>query len=524
MGPSLLIILLLISACSPTCPPGSDLGADDLCHLAGDSGTPPDDTGMTDPIPDTSTPGWSIGEEEPCVSPLEGPQYTDHSSSYGDIEGSLQHVAMGSIALIEREDDWWFVSSDPDGTRWWSLDGSVAGIHAVDDRASRMALHDLDGDGIEDLLRYANFIEIGWSFGTDDETWERIWESETGCAFLEIGLADLDGNGLEDLILPNGMECVDFTNMAPAILFNQGGRGFSEWQEVWGDPLGWGATFDVAPIDIDGDNDLDLYFCNDHGPEVAPNMLLENDGTGTLRVVDARGSGVTSYCMTSSFGDLNGDAVLDLYVAGTGQHFALVDTGDSFVNMSASWGFPTFEELEMPWGSAVKDFDNDGLADIAITTSDFSNLREYERYPIWMLRQGEAGWSEVGEDWGLPQETGSRGLIAHDLNEDGVLDLLAADFERDPWVLLSDGCTANNWIEVAAPTGTIVTAVAGDQRWIAIANRHHGFGSSQPSVAHIGLGETQTIDHIHLQVPGLGEVWLVDQSSARRRFSWAVDK
>ena len=142
----------------------------------------------------------------------------------------------------------------------------------------------------------------------------------------KIVVADLDGNGLEDLILPNGMECVDETNMAPAILFNQGDRAFSEWQEVSGNPSNWGATFDVAPIDIDGDDDLDLYFCNDHGPEIAPNKLLENDGSGSLSVVDARGSDVTSYCMTTSFGDLNGDAVLDMYVAGTGQHFALVDT------------------------------------------------------------------------------------------------------------------------------------------------------------------------------------------------------
>jgi hypothetical protein len=139
-----------------------------------------------------------------------------------------------------------------------------------------------------------------------------------------------------------------------------------------------------------------------------------------------------------------------------------------------------------------------------------------------MLQQSTSGeWSEVGDDWGLPQETGSRGLIAHDLNEDGILDLLAADFERDPWVLLSDGCTSNNWVQVEAPTGTIVTAVAGDQRWMAIANRHQGFGSSQPPVAHIGLGEIEEVDYIHLQVPWYGEAWLVGPSTTRRRLAWS---
>ena len=101
-----------------------------------------------------------------------------------------------------------------------------------------------------------------------------------------------------------------------------------------------------------------------------------------------------------------------------------------------------------------------------------------------------------------------------------MLDLLAADFERDPWVLLSDGCTAQNWLEVTAPSGTIVTAVAGSQQFVAVASRHQGFGSSQPPVAHLGLGSVEQIDFIHLQVPWIGEAWLVEPVRTRRRISW----
>ena len=530
-SPLLVLLGLSVNGCKSDCPPGSVLGADQLCHLvdSADSGDSGDTGDSPEPEvivpPDSSTPGWTFGEEEPCANPLDGPSYTDHSATYVDTTTSMQHVTMGSIGLVSRNDSWWFVSTDPDGTRWWSLDGSVNDLYAVDNLASRIALHDLDGDGIEDLLRYGTYLEIGWSFGTESEEWERIWESDRGCGFLEVGLADLDGNGLEDLILPNGMECIDETNLAPAILFNQGSRSFSDWVEVQGNPADWGATFDVAPIDIDQDGDIDLYFCNDHGPEIAPNQLLENDGTGTMSVVDAMGSGVTSYCMTASFGDFTGDGVLDLYVAGTGQHFALANADGFYVNQATAWGFPVFDELEMPWGSATRDFDNDGLTDIAITTSDFSNLPSYDRYPIWMMHQTAPGeWEEVGAAWGMPQQTGSRGLISHDLNDDGVLDLLAADFERDPWVLLSDGCTAQNWLEVTAPTGTIVTAVAGEQRFVAVANRHQGFGSSQPPVAHLGLGSVDQVDFIRLQVPWFGEAWWVEPTTTRRRLHWAPGK
>jgi hypothetical protein len=469
-----------------------------------------------------TTPGWTIGEEEVCVNPLESIHYTDVSDIYVDVTTSVRHVALGSISLIERENQWWVVSPEPDGHKWWSLDGSVTGQKEIDVLSSRIALHDLDGDGIEDLLRYSTFIEIGWAFGTDQESWQQLWMSEGNCGFIEIGLADLDGNGFEDLILPNGMECSDAAGIGPVIIFNHGSRSFSDWVEVQGHPDDWGATFDIAPLDIDADGDLDLYFCNDFGPEIAPNKLLLNDGMGNLSVTSAMGAGVTSYCMTSSFGDLNGDSILDLYVAGTGQHFALVHDEEGYVDMSTSWGFPDFQELEMPWGSAVKDFDNDGLADIALSTSEFSHLAEYQRFPIWIMKQNaQNNWTRVGADWGLPQETSSRALIAHDVNADGILDLLAADFEREPWILLSDGCTADNWLEVEAPSGTVVTLYAEEKSWTAVASRHQGFGASQPSVAHFGLGQIEVVDRIQLQVPWFGTSWLLEKISTRRRLKWA---
>jgi hypothetical protein len=87
-------------------------------------------------------------------------------------------------------------------------------------------------------------------------------------------------------------------------------------------------------------------------------------------------------------------------------------------------------------------------------------------------------------------------------------------------VLLSDGCTAENWLEISAPSGTIATVFAGDARWVAIASRHQGFGSSQPPVAHIGLGSVDEIDAIRLQVPGFGEAWRIESTAARSRLSW----
>ena len=54
-----------------------------------------------------------------------------------------------------------------------------------------------------------------------------------------------------------------------------------------------------------------------------------------------------------------------------------------------------------------------------------------------------------------------------------------------------------------------------------VASRHQGFGSSQPPTAHIGLGSIDTVDFIRLDIPWLGEAWLVDATTTRRRLSWS---
>ena len=66
-------------------------------------------------------------------------------------------------------------------------------------------------------------------------------------------MADLDGNGFDDIILPNGMECLQEMNVGPVIIYNQGQRNFGVWTEVKGNPADWGATFDITPLDLDGD-------------------------------------------------------------------------------------------------------------------------------------------------------------------------------------------------------------------------------------------------------------------------------
>jgi hypothetical protein len=434
------------------------------------------------------------------------------------------HVELGAAGIVEADGRTLILATDSQGLAWWTLNGEENGERGRDtelERDGKFLADDLDGDGVTDLVVFHTLVEVGWSFGTHDETWTTVLEPSDSCFQAELTTLDADGDGDPDLLLPKGVDCTDM-EYRPMVLVNEGDRTWSEPVEIDGDPGHWGDTFDLTVFDFDGDGSPDTYVCNDNGPIIAPNTVYLNDGNGALYVGDALGADVTSYCMGSSVGDLDGDLDLDLYVAGSNNEFALIQGIAGFSDGAASYGWEATSFPEMPWGSAIVDVNNDGYEDLLTTTSDFSFMSDHESYPI-RLRMRDAGgdWKEKGEQFDIPQQTSSRGLVVRDLNDDGIVDLLAADFERNPWLLLSDGCTEENWVEVTAPPGTVVRIETENQSWIAPALHHGGYGATHPPTAHLGLGGVDTIDRIVLEVPWVGEVVLDGPIEARRRLAWS---
>ena len=102
------------------------------------------------------------------------------------------------------------------------------------------------------------------------------------------------------------------TNGSPNALFhNLAGKQFAETAASAG-LVGTDWTYAAASADVDLDGDADLYLANDYGV----NRLMRNEGDGTfsdiaeqLGIVD-KGNG-----MGVSFGDLDNDGRLDLYVS-----------------------------------------------------------------------------------------------------------------------------------------------------------------------------------------------------------------
>ncbi|MEE2751046.1 MAG: CRTAC1 family protein, partial [Myxococcota bacterium] len=272
--------------------------------------------------------------------------------------------------------------------------------------------------------------------------------------------------------------------------------------------------------------DLDVYLCHDSGPEVNGNLLLENDGAGGLApATDQRGLDVVTFCMGISWGDVNADGLMDAYLSTMTEHYLLLrDPSGGYYDVSAASRVPSYivdvGTMQMGWGTSFVDVENDGRMDLVLGTADFS-AGEPESYPLWYLRQQENGrFEEVSIDFGLPQQTGARGLLTQDINGDGLVDFLLGDMARTPYLLLSDGCTAANWMEVTAPDGTEIVLESEGVVRAALATSDPGFSASGFPTAHFGLGSSESVDRITLRIPGGEVVVLEGPIEARRRLSW----
>jgi len=386
---------------------------------------------------------------------------------------------------------------------------------------------DIDGDGHTDMVMYGEGLEVAWSVGTDAEQRTAYLPHDSGFPGHDVTVVDFDMDGHQDMLVlfKGANELGSAEELRPVLLRGEGQRAFVEVGLSSDSPV-WGVGFDSSHIDIDGDGDLDAYLCHDNGPQLNGNVLLENDGAGGLEsAANQRGLDVVTFCMGTSWGDVNNDGLLDAYLATMDEHYLMLrDPGGSYYEASNTAQFPTyvagFGANQMGWGSSLVDIDNDGLVDLLLGTSDFSDGNPTP-YPLWLLHQQSDGtFAEISESLGLPQNAGPRGVITQDLNQDGVVDFLVGDMFRSPYLFLSDGCTASNWLEVQAPDGTQVLVESGGVRRVALITTDPGYGASVLPKAHFGLGEADSIDRITLALPGGTEVALDGPIEPRRRLSW----
>ena len=225
--------------------------------------------------------------------------------------------------------------------------------------------------------------------------------------------------------------------------------------------VGAGCAF----FDYDNDGWMDIYLVNS-GPSdfYAPttplkNALYHNNHDGTFTDVTAK-AGVTggTFGMGVAAADYDGDGWVDLYVTSYGRNILYHNSGNGTFNDvtdNAGLAAPGWST-----GALWFDYDNDGKLDLFVSSfvyyekslnvlcTDETLSRRYYCVPrLFKPRpshlfhnQGNGKFADVSKEAGIADAPGkSFGVVATDVNNDGLMDLFVANDTMPNFLFINQG-------------------------------------------------------------------------------------
>ncbi len=371
---------------------------------------------------------------------------------------------------------------------------------------------------------------------------------------------DFDGDGLLDLLV--GEEPVSgysgSSTKQSRLFRNRGELRFEDATQQAGIPEN-AAGLGVAASDLNGDGWPDFVLASTLG-----NYVMLNDASGSFE--EAKGTRETFAWPTAkgddmvcgvAIGDVNGDALPDIVLA---QHYGAPwkrpVANRLYLNRGVTGGTPEFEDVTETAGLIplpmkgphveIQDFDNDGRCDIlvSIVTFDtrgphpliFRNVGNVDAIP--RFRQFALGVNDfpTGEDVTIKRSgaffekmiadkkiTYSAPGPTCDFDRDGRLDIVLPSWWVElPSLLLKNESQSGNWLEIQVrgtdgvnrmgigsrvelfKAGMVGEAEARiGVREIATG---YGYASSQQSIAHFGLGTSESCDVVVTLPHGKGQI------------------
>ena len=416
-----------------------------------------------------------------------------------------------------------------------------------------MAFVDYDLDGALDAYLVTHRLNVGTGHGLPRSSKEalnrailqvaRTGQIRVNPPFEEL-FATLDkGNGRNELIIAGQRD----------YLYHNNGQGVfavaNTTARIQGNDIGLAATW----WDYNEDGLPDLYVSNDYR---GPDRLYRNEGGGVFTEVAADALPHVPWAsMGADVADIDNDGHLDFFAADMSgsTHFR---RQISMLNLEKDrWFLESANPRQYPrnalylntgtgrmmevayltglantdwtWSPKFGDLDNDGRIDLFLTTGmsrDFVDndliATHRERGASWrhapVLRQanrafrnlGDLEFQSVGAEWGLDHVSASYGAALADLDRDGNLDLVVANFGEPVSVyrhtgsaghrvlIRLKGTRSNSW--GIGSTVTVQTPAGTQTRYLSLTS---GFASSNEPLLHFGLGAYESIDRLSVWWP-----------------------
>jgi len=355
---------------------------------------------------------------------------------------------------------------------------------------------------------------------------------------ISLALGDIDRDGHVDLYaacyLPKDqMEGQNIFNKAgyganSLLLRNNGDNTFSDVTAKAGLAYTHN-TFQGVFVDLDDDGAVDLVVAHDTG-EV---RTYRNKGDGTFEMKPNPTTGIFSYPMGIGVGDYNNDGRIDLVFSNVG------DTVPSFIARGDLRADQTFSgktflfrndgnfqfteagpetltaDYEFGWGLVFKDFNLDGLQDIALAQNYIGfPPHKFFRLPCRLLIQNaDHTFAAVEAAAGVENRLYAISPVVADFNQDGYPDLVYANLDGPCRAFLNQG-GKNHHVKVAlkdvpASLGAVVTVqLANGRKLTAPFIASEGLLSDQAHVLTFGLGQETAIAEIKVKFPSGKEATL----------------
>lgn len=311
------------------------------------------------------------------------------------------------------------------GTAWTFADESLTRLGAHVSNAKGVTTGDVDGDGWTDALfanafftdppsLYLNQGAINPGFFTFASATHGLTVAYSSGA-AQFG--DIDDDGDLDLIVGDAYNNTPAAR--PHLFFNDGQGFFTENVAALNAPTKSG-QMDVAWIDIDNDGDLDFFGANKFTNAGGNHYLMLNNGTGTFSNSSSLIAAGTGNTYEAEAGDLDGDDDLDLFFV------SLSGFQEGSVRNNLVGGSLTFTN-QTPLAAAVDDneialcdYDNDADYDVLVGSL---STHEY-------LYRNNGALSFTDQSAQIQSITDSTlDCTFADLNNDGKYDILTAQGE-----------------------------------------------------------------------------------------------